>query len=177
LETTMAREDAALARLPASPVPEPKYAVLNDLDFAARVRPAFFSNFGDTRGHSPAPSGFTGVSASAPAMPIHPHFTDPAFPGLAEDGAARVHPFAGAAAAKYALEFGGKPRSCRVDLAGAEGDLRLVIRHIQPVAPYGIQSTDRGRERRLDKNDVRRVDRGQEIDITLGPTSAKGVDQ
>src|SRR5207245_11655311 len=60
------------------------------------------------------------------SVPVHSQLGDLAVLGLAEHGAARVDPLAGAAAAVGATKLGGEPRARRIDLPGLERHLRLV---------------------------------------------------
>src|SRR5437763_1548942 len=71
-------------------------------------------------------------------MPVHAHLADLAVLGLAEDGAAGIHPLARAAAPVGAAELGGEPRPGRMNLAGLERDLRLVQRDVLPVRPDSV---------------------------------------
>src|SRR5437764_9982420 len=86
------------------------------------------------------------------AMPVHAHLADLAVLGLAEDGAAGIHPLARAAAPVGAAELGGEPRPGRMDLAGLERDLRLVQRDVLPVRPDSVGPGGALAERRAEEH-------------------------
>src|SRR5581483_9368223 len=63
---------------------------------------------------------------SRKAVPVQPHLADLAVPGLAEHGAPRIHPLAGAPAPIGTAELRGEPGTRHVDLPGLERRLGLV---------------------------------------------------
>ena len=67
--------------------------------------------------------------------------------GLTKDRAPGLHPFAGAAPAKDALELGREPGAGRVDLPGGEGDLRLMVGNFSPVGSDGVGAPQVARRR------------------------------
>src|SRR5262249_29298117 len=79
--------------------------------------------------------GFRFFPTPCIAMPIHPHLTDLAVSGLAEERPACVDPFAGAAAAERAPKLRGEPRTDLEHFSGAERHLRLGHRQVLPIAP------------------------------------------
>src|SRR4026208_1045685 len=92
------------------------------------------------------PRGATQGEGSAlitPTVPVHPHFADPVASQLAENGAARIHPFPGPATTKGAFELGGEPGTRDIHFAAGKGDLRLVVGDLLPVTANGFGANQR----------------------------------
>src|SRR2546429_6829031 len=106
-------------------------------------------------------------------MPVHAHLADLAVLGLAEDGAAGIHPLARAAAPVRAAELGGEPRPGRMNLAGLERDLRLVQRDVLPVRPDSVGPGGAFAERRAEGHGVRCDHGGGRLGLAALPRRAQ----
>src|SRR3989442_1525444 len=111
------------------------------------------------------------------AMPVHPHFADLAVFGLAENGAAGVHPLSRAAPAVGAAELGREPGTGNVHLAGLERRLRLVGRYVFPIGADRLQASALLTERRLEEYGGGREHGGDLLHGTLLPAVSKRIQQ
>src|SRR5215208_6411171 len=92
--------------------------------------------------HQLEQSGYAGLHSPIPPVPVHPHFADPIRFGLAENRSPSFDPFTGTPAPEHTLELGGEPGPRGEDLAGAEGDLRVIVGNLVPVAADCVGSPD-----------------------------------